>query len=141
MDLSPLLLSEMDDTGEYRRPPDDPGIRTGEMFALIERFAAMDNLPADLLLPTGTSVQEIDDHMRKMREIIQYDALVRYGTATIEQKRRLYEIKKGLFEEKLRLIEAYREYDQSEEDRRSAEEKLGLLRDRIGKCEDELRRL
>ncbi len=140
-DLFPLIFSDMDDTGEYRRPHDEPGARTNEMFALIERFAAMEKLPADLLLPSGTSREEIDGHMMKMREMIQYDTLVRDGTATIAQKRRLYELKKELFVNKLHIIEGYREFNQGEEDQKTAEERLGLLRDRIRECEDELRRL
>lgn len=140
-DLFPLLFSGMDDTGEYRRPYDEQGAQTGEMYALIERFAAMEKLPADLLLPSGTSREEIDGHMMKMREMIQYNTLVREGTATIEQKRRLYELKKELFVNKMHIIEGYREFNQGEEDQKTAEDRLGLLRDRIRECEVELRRL
>ncbi|MBN2079226.1 MAG: hypothetical protein JW838_09690 [Spirochaetes bacterium] len=143
-DIMPRLFSGMDDTGEYRRPPeerDSPGALTREMMEVIGRFAATENLPPELLLPIGASKDVIDRHMGRIREILQYDALARYGTASIEQRRKLCELKKEFFEDKARLIEDYREINASDEDRKSSEEALGLLRDRIRKCEEELRRL
>lgn len=135
------LFSGIDDTGEFRHPRDEQGARTGEMNVLIERFAAMEKLPADILLPSGTSREEIENHMMKIREMIQYNTLVREGTATIEQKRRFYELKKEFFENKLHIIEGYREFNQGEEDQAMAEERIKLLRERIRECEVELRRL
>ncbi len=138
-DIVPRLFSGMDDTGEYRRPPeelDSPGALTREMMDIIGRFAAMEDLPPELLLPIGTSKDVIKDHMGKIREILQYDALTRYGTATIEQRKRLYELKKELFEDKVRLIEDYQEVNSSEEDRKASDQALGLLREHIRKCEE-----
>ncbi len=143
-DIFPRLFSGMDDRGEYRRPPeerDSPGALTREMMDLIGRFAASEHLPPELLLPMGTSKESIDLHMERIREILQYDALARYGTASIEQRRRLWELKKEFFQDKAELVEDYREVNDSEEDRKSSDEALGLLRDRIRTCEEELKRL
>ncbi len=143
-DFFPRLFSGMDDTGEYRRRPeerDSPGALTREMMDLIGRFATAENLPPELLLPMGTSKESVGLHMERIREILQYAALAKYGSASIEQRRRLWELKKEFFEEKAELIEGYREVNESEEDRKSSDEALGLLRDRIRTCEEELKRL
>ena len=137
-------FSEMEDTGEYQRGPEDrdsPGAVTKEMFALMGRISKIEKIPRDLLLPTSSSREDIHAHMRTLRAILQYEALVKDGTATIEQKMKLYQMKKKLYEEKARQIESYRELNPSAEDARSAEKRLSILRERIGVCEEELRRL
>ena len=112
-----------------------------EIFTLVDQVSKNESLPRNLLFPSGTSKEHIEEHSRNLREMVLYAELIRKGSASPQHKIRYYEIKIKMLEEKRGLIRHYLGLQETDGDREQSEKNLKLLDEKIAVYQEELRAL
>lgn len=132
-------LSENDESNEESARP------SNEMLSLVDRVSNVENLPRNLLFPSGISKEQIEEHTKNLKDLVFYEEEIKNGKASTSEIIRSYEIKIKILEDKRSHIRHYQDsgmdFQMSDEDKEQSDETIKLIDEKIAEYQEELSKI
>lgn len=132
-------LPENDESKEESARP------SNEMLSLVDRVSNVENLPRNLLFPSGVSKKQIEEHTQNLKDLVYYEEEIKKGKASASEIIRSYEIKIKILEDKKSHIRHFQDsgidVQMSDEDKEQSDETIKLIDEKIAEYQEELSKI